>query len=389
MTNKTAIAVVLAVFAALLYVPVSNRLELFGVFRTITEVGTAGRKVLNLEGCEDFAYSHRHGLIYASCGNVERRRSWFPPMGRDDASTVEGASDGVYLISPRSGKFQRLEFQNYKLEFRAHGMDIYEDPAHNGTTYVFLVNHSPNIDRKEGDERASRSVVSIFKHKMGGPELEHVETIDSPLIRTPNDILAVNRRSFYVTNDHGFTVDSSLQKAARLFEDVLLLPLGNIIFRNDNLELVEVASGLNAANGMCRGQGKKILVASAAAGIVNVFERASDNSLKQVDSIQLPCSIDNPSYDEESNAIYVPAHCKVLSLLAASHSVSHNAPSSVYRITENESEGKYFGERYVTKLVYQEDGRKVSGSTAAIKIQKSDSLLVGGLYGKTAIVQLD
>ena len=88
-----------------------------------------------------------------------------------------------------------------------HGMDFYEDPTtltsetKNLALTLFVINH-----------RRTGSVVEVFEYTRKQDEkddgngslgvVRYVETIANDLIRTPNDLVAMGRRSFYITNDH-------------------------------------------------------------------------------------------------------------------------------------------------------------------------------------------
>ena len=75
-----------------------------------------------------------------------------------------------------------------------HGMDFFQGGSDKKTTLtIFLINH-----------RRTGSVVEVFEYTLGADsnKVRYVKTIEHDLIQTPNDILAMGPRSFYVTNDH-------------------------------------------------------------------------------------------------------------------------------------------------------------------------------------------
>lgn len=69
-----------------------------------------------------------------------------------------------------------------------HGLDIHERSATELT--IFAINH-----------RRTGSVIEVLEYTIGG-KVQYKETIKHELIRTPNDIVALGPRSFYVSNDH-------------------------------------------------------------------------------------------------------------------------------------------------------------------------------------------
>jgi hypothetical protein len=72
-----------------------------------------------------------------------------------------------------------------------HGLDIYERSANEFT--IFAVNH-----------RRTGSVIEILEYTVGDKVVQYKETIKHELIKTPNDIIALGPRSFYVSNDHRY-----------------------------------------------------------------------------------------------------------------------------------------------------------------------------------------
>ena len=70
-----------------------------------------------------------------------------------------------------------------------HGLDIYElSPME---VIIFAVNH-----------RRTGSVIEVLQYTLGHMTVQYKETIKHELIHTPNDIVALGPRSFYVSNDH-------------------------------------------------------------------------------------------------------------------------------------------------------------------------------------------
>lgn len=72
-----------------------------------------------------------------------------------------------------------------------HGIDIYEKSP--SELVIFLINH-----------RRGGSVVEVLEYNIGDDFVTHKETVKHELILTPNDIVALGPRSFYVSNDHKY-----------------------------------------------------------------------------------------------------------------------------------------------------------------------------------------
>jgi arylesterase/paraoxonase len=69
-----------------------------------------------------------------------------------------------------------------------------------------LNSHRPQLGAAvEG--RGARSVVEVFETVLGSREAKWVRTVEDPLLRTPNNLVAMGDdkgrlKGFYVSNDH-------------------------------------------------------------------------------------------------------------------------------------------------------------------------------------------
>jgi hypothetical protein len=65
---------------------------------------------------------------------------------------------------------------------------------------LYLINHRfPDDDQSSG---TADSVIEVFDTTIGSDQATHRRTIQHDLIVTPNNLVALNQDSFYVTNDH-------------------------------------------------------------------------------------------------------------------------------------------------------------------------------------------
>ena len=106
-------------------------------------------------------------------------------------------------------------------DFRPHGISLFVGEA--GHDMLFVINH------QGGEHR-----IDVFDLKEG--ELTHRETLTSPMLVSPNDIVAVGPDRFYVTNDHRYPSGWK-----RTLEDYLRLRRSNVVFYNGS-EFVQAAS---------------------------------------------------------------------------------------------------------------------------------------------------
>ena len=136
--------------------------------------------------------------------------------------------------------------------FRPHGIAIYQDRA---ALLLFVVNH-----------RDERSTIEILEYN--GARLSHRETIADPLLISPNDLVAVGPRSFYVTNDHGAAGGWKV-----VLEDFFGLARAGVVYF-DGEGMTRVAEGLAYANGIQASRyGREIYVAGTTRGLLYIFGR--------------------------------------------------------------------------------------------------------------------
>lgn len=86
--------------------------------------------------------------------------------------------------------------------FNLHAIDVYQSPSDREHLTIFVNSHRPPRDRATAGEVGAESVVEIFETRMGSKELKWVKTVQHSLMRTPNNLVAMDERSFYFSNDH-------------------------------------------------------------------------------------------------------------------------------------------------------------------------------------------
>lgn len=225
----------------------------------------------------------------------------------------------------------RLTLRNFEGPFNTHGIDIYpqeeDDPA---CIWIVAVNHLPNPDyysRATSAQNSSKNIprarsrLEIFHHKIGTSEATHIRSIWHPLIRTPNDVLFHSLDEIYVTNDHFHREGllrmveevsyGSIGRRTDLVHLRLAQPLsprtgtvtddGGISPDDDDTRGVSgtIANEIDMNNGLGRGSTPaEIAVCRATSGQLLLAEIDGDRapSLAILDTIQLSCTIDNPSY---------------------------------------------------------------------------------------------
>ncbi|KAJ1960545.1 hypothetical protein GGI12_003740 [Dipsacomyces acuminosporus] len=309
------LALVLVAFAYT-YRLVAHRIEVFGIGTTHSSVNTTGcytfgEELDHVQGCEDIRVDPRTGLGYMACGNRRARTRWLHTNAVYNPS-FEQFKDHVLVVDEKNNvisldiveKSSSGTLVPFKQDLRLHGFDIYwDDVSPDELTFMF-VNH----------QRAGHAV-SIFKHRVGTSYIEHVETVRSPLIRSPNSILAVSRRAFYVTNDLRY-----LGGKLRKIEEFFGMPWGNVVYHGDE-GLVSIAySGLSYPNGIARSPDHSLVyVACSSEPSVRTFRPSDDGSLELVSKTKFKAFVpDNLSVDAHTGQVIVAGKYRAF---AASHSL--------------------------------------------------------------------
>jgi hypothetical protein len=315
----------------------------------------------------------------------------------------------------------RLKLVNFKGPWNTHGIDIWspaEDPA---SVYIVGVNHLPNPEYynkspspKDSKIPKARSRLELFHHKIGSSDLTHVRSIWHPLIRTPNDVLFRSLNEIYVTNDHlhrdGFM---------RLLEDLaygsigptdlihlkLTDPLAPVADDTEGVVGTVANEGIHNNNGLGRGRTpSEIAIARTAIGQLHLAEVDEQHppALKIYDTIQLPCTLDNPSYFSDPYAAKTgrDASGYVLAGLAQAIAFPNGKdPVMVWLVqpAEHSSSIKASkkGNQWTQKLIFQDDGNLLRTAATAVLVaidpdtndgEKQANLFVTGPLGKGVVV---
>ncbi|KAJ3146851.1 hypothetical protein HDU86_008347 [Geranomyces michiganensis] len=86
-----------------------------------------------------------------------------------------------------------LEFEGFPPTFHPHGLSVITSPDNPDEVLIGAVNH-----------RADGSTIELFSHQLTTRTAKHLETFkDDNLLFAPNDLVLVDRHSFYATNDRG------------------------------------------------------------------------------------------------------------------------------------------------------------------------------------------
>lgn len=246
-------------------------------------------------------------------------------------------------------------------DFHPHGISLWREP--DGRAFLFVVNHRKNY---------SEHVIERFEWK--NDSLIHIESIqDVDLMTSPNDVTAVGGRSFYVTNDHGY----SKPGVGRTLEDYLQRAISYVNYY-DGVSFKKVATGIAYANGINQSADhSKIYVASTTGRKVMVYTRdIPSGALSLEEEIKVETGVDNIELDNQG-ALWIGCHPQLLKFVAHATDPAKFSPSQVIKITQDKT-------GYVVEEIFLNDGTTYSGSSVAAIY--NNTLLIGSVFEKSIIL---
>jgi arylesterase / paraoxonase len=315
-----------------------------GSFKTIKNNFSGTTQHLNgMAGVEDITIDQATGIAFFSSDD-----RWAGRNGKPVKGTIYMANLNDSVVTPLS-----ITTNFPQADFHPHGISLFSTPE--GKKILFVVNH-----------RESSNCVEIFAYK--NDSLQHLETISDALLISPNDIVGVGERAFYITNDH----DEKASKS-RYIKDLAQIGMGNVCYfdgqkmQKTGIEGVKYANGINKS-----ADGKKIYLARTSAKKISLYDRdITTGALTLADEIDTDTGVDNIELDAEGN-LWVGCHPQMLKFLAHAKDEKALSPSEIIKIT-------YKGKgQFEQKTVYLNDGSDISASSVAAVYK--DKLLIGPVF---------
>lgn len=313
------------------------------------------RAIASVAGPEDIVIDRERGVAYVAA--TDRR------LAMSNMPGAKGVRGGIYTID------LTRDVADWALapvtpatpaDFRPHGLSLFVMP--DGARRLFVVNH-------HADGGQSIDILDVAE----SGELSLFKSVTSPLLVSPNDVVAVGPDSFYVTNDHGTPSDTG-----KMIDDVLLLAHGNVV-HFDGEEMSVAAEGLLFPNGInVSADGRHIYVASSLGMALHVYDRdVVNDALNAVDYARLGTGADNIDVLPDGSLL-IAAHPQILALIAHAKDPAKLSPSQVVRVVPGAQGGG------AAATIYLNRGQEMSGISVAAGYQ--DKMLLGDIFDPKILV---
>lgn len=270
---------------------------------------------------------------------------------------ARGAIFSILIDDPLDSENWRDRTLGAPEAFRPLGLSYYEEGE---VKRLFVVNG------------ATKSV-DIFLVGSDG-NLELLESVSERRLTSPNDVVAVGPRSFYVTNDVEAGRDTLLGKA----EFLARAPTGKVYYF-DGVSMRVAAEGLRFANGVATSaDASRLYVAESTGPSLRIFDRdAPSGVLTQASVERLPAAPDNINVAWDGS-LWIGAQPKPLATTLVERNALKSAPSLVIRFVDKEGVASPMTE------VFSSKGDMIS--TASVAAVAGRRLLIGALFDDKYLV---
>ncbi|OFW99848.1 MAG: hypothetical protein A3E78_09310 [Alphaproteobacteria bacterium RIFCSPHIGHO2_12_FULL_63_12] len=277
-------------------------------------------------------------------------RAFVSSLDRRAGPLARGAVFAVLIDDPLDAENWRDRTTGAPEKFRPLGLNYYES---GDVRRLFVVNE------------AMKSV-EIFDVTPTG-DLAHLETVTERRLTSPNDVVAVGPRSFYVTND----VDSGRASLFGKLQFLSRAAAGKIYFY-DGVAMRLAAEGLRFANGVALNARQTRLYAAETAGqSLRIYDRDPETAALTLARIEpLPAAPDNLTIAWDGS-VWIGAQPKPLSVPLVERDPLLHAPSLVIRFVDQEGVATPMTE------VFSDSGDAIS--TATVAAVSGSRLLIGSL----------
>ena len=293
-----------------------------------------------MKGAEDFTISYEDGFMIISQDDRAGRRDGKPSQGH------------LYYLNLDSDNFQPKKLTaNYQLPFYPHGVSLLKlDSAH---YQILVVNHARGH--------------TIEKFELFGDSLAYMVTYKDESMISPNDVIALDKDSFYFTNDHGYT-----SYWGRMAENYLGVAASNVMFYDGKYR--KVADGISYANGINISMDRQqLLVASPRSFKLKYYDILENDDLVHDRDLNVASGIDNIELDSEGN-LWMGSHPNLMAFASYAAGKKEIAPSEVIRVIDGEK----------VESLFENDGAFVSASSVAAAYK--DLIFIGTVMDDRLVI---
>ncbi|MBN1882233.1 MAG: SMP-30/gluconolactonase/LRE family protein [Deltaproteobacteria bacterium] len=286
---------------------------IFGCAQNIkTEIAIDGcMRISGIPGPEDFAYLEKEEILIVSSHDRRNRES-------------DGELFWIDLTLPPEEQVGNPIAIEYPEDFRPHGISYLPTPD-GGILYVISHPMSEEVQH----------TIEIFglTEESGSMQWEHLETITSDLLTSPNDLVVLPDNTLLISNDSGPGGDT-IKKIRGLFH----IKSGSVVYYNGStfIDLGVPESYGNGINYIIENGEMYIYRAALMNRSIKKFQidRVDGEiaALTYISKIKLDSMPDNLEVDGEGN-MYTAAHFNSFLFLAHAKDRSHISPTQVYKIT--------------------------------------------------------
>ncbi|KAJ2089474.1 hypothetical protein IW138_003363 [Coemansia sp. RSA 986] len=207
---------------------------------------------------------------------------------------------------------------------------------------------------------------------------KHVKTVKSPLLYSPNDVVATSRTTFYATNELKY-----VWGLLRRFEILLGMPWGHVVHYGHTGTFTKAYDGISYPNGIARSSdGSIIYVAASSEPSVNMFRPKSDGTLELLSKKVFRGFVpDNISVDGATGHVLVAGFLNTFEMFRYNHEVlrgtSVRPAASIRRLIPSKNLRKGFSE----EGILNHDGRLLPSTTVAVMQRRGSTkrILLGSV----------